>query len=174
MSRQATPAPFRVFVYGTLKRGFSNHEYFCRGVTAIEDAVICGRLYALNAHIPALAIPDTSVLAHGSLDNADDHRCQRSIVIDREQPVITDAWRMIHGEVLTFSEPERLARLDHLEGVRQGCVSTTACWRLCGYRATNGSQRGSTLSVIVRLPGCCPLMKIVGDNFSGFDQNTRS
>jgi len=118
MSRQITPAPFRVFVYGTLKRGFSNHEYFCRGVTAIEEAAICGRLYALNAHIPALAIPDTSVLAHGSLDYADDHRCQRSIVIDREQPVITDAWRMIHGEVLTFSEPERLARLDHLEGFR--------------------------------------------------------
>ena len=26
------------------------------------------------------------------------------------------AWRMIHGEVLIFTEPERLARLDQLEG----------------------------------------------------------
>ncbi len=116
MSRQTTPAPFRVFVYGTLKRGFSNHEYFCRGVTAIEEAVICGRLYALNTHIPALMIPETSVLAHGSLDYADDHRRQRDIVVDRELPAGTDAWRMIHGEVLTFTEPERLARLDQLEG----------------------------------------------------------
>jgi len=118
MSRQITPAPFRVFVYGTLKRGFSNHEYFCRGVTAIEEAVICGRLYALNAHIPALAIPDTSVLIHGSLDYADDHRRQRDVVVDREQPASMDAWRMIHGEMLTFTEPERLARLDQLEGFR--------------------------------------------------------
>lgn len=111
MSRQTTPAPFRVFVYGTLKRGFSNHEYFCRGVTAIEEAVICGRLYALNTYIPALAIPDASVLAHGSLDYASDHRCQRDIVVDSEHPASTDDWRMIHGEVLTFTEPERLARL---------------------------------------------------------------
>jgi len=116
MSRQTTPAPFRVFVYGTLKRGFSNHEYFCRGVTAIEEAVICGRLYALNAYIPALAIPDTSVLAHGSLDYASDRRCQWDVVVDREQPASTDDWRMIHGEALTFTEPERLARLDQLEG----------------------------------------------------------
>jgi len=118
MSRQTTPAPFRVFVYGTLKRGFSNHEAFCRGVTGIEDAVICGQLYALNASIPALAIPATSVLAHGSLDYASDCRCQRDAAVPREQPVISDAWRMIHGEVLTFSEPERLARLDRLEGFR--------------------------------------------------------
>ncbi len=116
MSRQTTPAPFRVFVYGTLKRGFSNHDFFCRGVTAIEEAVICGRLYALNAHIPALAIPETSILAYGSLDYADDHRRQRDSVVDLEQPTITDAWRMIHGEVLTFTEPEHLERLDQLEG----------------------------------------------------------
>jgi len=118
MSKQTIPAPFRVFVYGTLKRGFSNHEYFCRGVTAVEEAVICGRLYALNAHIPALVIPDASVLANGSLDYASDHRCQWDVVVDREQHASTDTWRMIHGEVLTFTEPERLARLDQLEGFR--------------------------------------------------------
>ena len=116
MSRQITLASFRVFVYGTLKRGFSNHEYFCRGVTAIEEAVICGRLYALNAHIPALAIPENSILAHGSLDYTGDRRRQWDTVVDREQPSTTDAWCMIHGEVLTFTELERLARLDQLEG----------------------------------------------------------
>lgn len=116
MSRQTTPAPFRVFVYGTLKRGFSNHEYFCRGVTGIEEAVIYGRLYALNAQIPALAIPETSVLAHGSLAYAGECQRQWDVVVDREQAASTDTWRMIHGEVLTFTEPERLARLDQLEG----------------------------------------------------------
>ena len=73
MSTRTSPAPYRVFVYGTLKRGFSNHEYFCRGVTAIDEAVICGRLYALNAQIPTLAIPEASVLARGSLAYAEDH-----------------------------------------------------------------------------------------------------
>lgn len=116
MSKQTTPVPFRVFVYGTLKRGFSNHEYFCRGVIAIEEAVICGRLYALNTQIPASAIPETSVLAHGSLDYASDRRRQHDIGIDLNQPAISDVWGIIHGEVLTFSEPERLARLDQLEG----------------------------------------------------------
>ena len=116
MSILTTPAPFRVFVYGTLKRGFSNHNYFCCGVTSIEKAVVCGRLYALNAYIPALVIPDTAVLTHGSLDYADDRRRQWNVVVDQEQPTITDAWRMVHGEVLTFIEPERLARLDQLEG----------------------------------------------------------
>jgi gamma-glutamylcyclotransferase (GGCT)/AIG2-like uncharacterized protein YtfP len=56
------------------------------------------------------------VLAHGSLDYAHDHRRQRDSVGDLDQPTITDDWRMIHGEVLTFTEPERLARLDQLEG----------------------------------------------------------
>ncbi|OPZ82859.1 MAG: Nitric oxide reductase FlRd-NAD(+) reductase [bacterium ADurb.Bin429] len=56
------------------------------------------------------------VLAHGSLDYSGDSRCQWDAVVDREPPASTDAWRMIHGEVLTFTEPERLARLDQLEG----------------------------------------------------------
>lgn len=116
MSRQIIPAPFRVFVYGTLKRGFSNHDYFCRGVTKIEEAVICGRLYTLTAQIPALVIPETSVLACGSLKYAGDRQRQQDIVVDQEQPSIIDTWRLIHGDVLTFTEPERLARLDQLEG----------------------------------------------------------
>ena len=116
MNTRTILAPFRVFVYGTLKRGFSNHDYFCRGITAIEEAVICGQLYALNDYIPTLAIPEASILARGSLTYADDQQHQLNASIDQEPLVATDVWRMIHGEVLTFPENERLARLDQLEG----------------------------------------------------------
>ena len=35
----------RLFVYGTLKRGYWNHDSFCQGILEIRDARIRGRLY---------------------------------------------------------------------------------------------------------------------------------
>ena len=35
----------RLFVYGTLKRGYWNHDPFCRGVLAIQEAQVRGRLF---------------------------------------------------------------------------------------------------------------------------------
>lgn len=78
--------------------------------------MICGRLYALNDYIPALSLLEASVLARGSLIYTDDRQCQLDISVDQKPAIDTDAWRLIHGEVLPFTESKRLARLDQLEG----------------------------------------------------------
>ncbi|MBM9612910.1 gamma-glutamylcyclotransferase [Desulfobulbus rhabdoformis] len=62
------PQLFRLFVYGTLKRGFRNHDRFCRGVLDIREAVVRGRLYEMHSGIPVLQVPDEDILAHGASD----------------------------------------------------------------------------------------------------------
>jgi hypothetical protein len=61
-------ASLRLFVYGTLKQGYWNHERFCRGVLSVEEAVVRGRLYELPSGIPVLEVPEADVLAHGTAD----------------------------------------------------------------------------------------------------------
>jgi gamma-glutamylcyclotransferase (GGCT)/AIG2-like uncharacterized protein YtfP len=51
----------RLFVYGTLKRGFSNHRRLCRGLVRADAAEIRGKLYDLPAGYPALLIPEASL-----------------------------------------------------------------------------------------------------------------
>jgi hypothetical protein len=50
----------RLFVYGTLKRGYWNHQRFCAQARSIEPAVVWGRLYHLHAGFPALEVPEGS------------------------------------------------------------------------------------------------------------------
>ncbi|MHB9129945.1 MAG: gamma-glutamylcyclotransferase family protein [Armatimonadota bacterium] len=117
---------YRVFVYGTLKRGFSNHDRFCRGITSIEEGMVRGRLYALSATIPALEIPASEILTVGTRNYQQDAITLADMQVERP-PLSSDGdsgdWRMIHGEVMTFLEPERLACLDRLEGFRPEGVS---------------------------------------------------
>jgi len=47
----------RLFVYGTLKRGYWNHQRFCAQARSIEQAVVWGRLYHLHAGFPAIEVP---------------------------------------------------------------------------------------------------------------------
>ncbi|HPI78330.1 MAG TPA: gamma-glutamylcyclotransferase [bacterium] len=44
----------RIFVYGTLLSGMSNHERFCGDALTIEPAVTTGRLYHLPYGFPAM------------------------------------------------------------------------------------------------------------------------
>jgi hypothetical protein len=48
----------RLFVYGTLKRGYWNHQRFCAQASSIEPAVLWGRLYHLHAGFPGLEVPE--------------------------------------------------------------------------------------------------------------------
>ncbi|WP_211341206.1 gamma-glutamylcyclotransferase family protein [Desulfoglaeba alkanexedens] len=73
----------RLFVYGTLKRGFWNHDRFCRGVLDVREAVVRGRLYEMHSGIPVLQVPDGDVLAHGSPDPLADVAAQAQF---SEQP----------------------------------------------------------------------------------------
>lgn len=46
--------PLPVFVYGTLRRGFANHDRFCFDVLDVVPAWTHGRLYALPYGFPAM------------------------------------------------------------------------------------------------------------------------
>ncbi len=116
----------RLFVYGTLKRGYWNHDRFCKGALHIEEARVRGRLYELPSGIPVLEVPDADVLAVGTSDTLADVITQERLP---EQPAIETArdemrWRMIHGELMVFPNPQlSLPPIDRLEGFRPDCPS---------------------------------------------------
>ena len=64
--RMNTPAMLKLFVYGTLKRGYWNHGPFCHGVLQIQEARVRGRLYEGTGY-PLLEVPEQDILAHGTL-----------------------------------------------------------------------------------------------------------
>jgi len=110
----------RLFVYGTLKRGYWNHQRFCAQARSIEPAVVWGRLYHLHAGFPALEVPEGLILARGTADPLADARKQQKIGTPRfGRP--TGDWDLIHGELVTFTDPQRdLPPIDRLEGFRPG------------------------------------------------------
>ncbi len=119
----------RLFVYGTLKRGFNNHRKLCRGVLSVEEAEIRGKLYALPAGYPALVIPKTSVLSIGTADAAADVTAQYRLQAEMDGSShnannaagLTTGWNRVQGEILTFDDPaRRLLLFDRLENFRPG------------------------------------------------------
>jgi gamma-glutamylcyclotransferase (GGCT)/AIG2-like uncharacterized protein YtfP len=126
--KENTQGMLRIFVYGTLKRGFWNHDRFCRGVLDIREAEVRGRLYEMHSGIPVLQIPDRDVLAHGSPDPLADVATQArlseqlaSYPVPALQSATAGDWGRVYGELLTFDDPEtRLPAIDRLEGFRPG------------------------------------------------------
>jgi gamma-glutamylcyclotransferase (GGCT)/AIG2-like uncharacterized protein YtfP len=120
------PQLLRLFVYGTLKRGFWNHDRFCRGVLDIREAVVRGRLYEMHSGIPVLQVPDGDILAHGTSDVLVDVATQArpsEQLASYPVPVLDSPtagnWGRVYGELLTFDDPEtRLPAIDSLEGFR--------------------------------------------------------
>lgn len=119
----------RLFVYGTLKRGYWNHQRFCAQARSIEPAVVWGKLYHLNAGFPALEVPEGLILSRGTADPLADARRQQEIDTPRfGRP--TGDWDLIHGELVTFTDPQRdLPPIDRLEGFRPGGHSTATITR---------------------------------------------
>ncbi len=60
-----TSGMLKLFVYGTLKRGYWNHDAFCEGVLKVREAQVRGRLYE-GPGFPLLEVPDEDVLARGT------------------------------------------------------------------------------------------------------------
>ena len=118
----AAPLPFRVFVYGTLRRGGRFHDRYCRGALAIEGGAVRGRRSNLPAGYPVIDVPPRDVLSHGSADPLADARrlatlAPRAIAFDAQ-------WPEVRGEILTFDDPAaRLPALDELEGFAAGAPS---------------------------------------------------
>jgi gamma-glutamylcyclotransferase (GGCT)/AIG2-like uncharacterized protein YtfP len=122
----------RVFVYGTLKRGFPNHDPYCTGVLRICSAWIRGRLFKLSPEIPAMTVPDEDILMYGTASVAADIEAQekfesflRSKGTAGPASSGSPGWRKVRGELLIFNDPEtRLPLLDSLEEFQPGCPST--------------------------------------------------
>jgi len=126
-----TNGMLRLFVYGTLNRGFWNHDRFCRGVLAIEDALVRGRLFETSSGIPVLQVPEEDILAVGTTDPRADVATQAHVTARMSSPAPTPdrlprkgtgaPWGPVYGELLTFDDPEtRLLAIDRLEGFHPG------------------------------------------------------
>ena len=107
-----------MFFYGTLKRGHTNHELFCRGYMRVEEATVRGRLYDLPSGYPALVVPEKDVRAIGTADPVHDaseqQRLDNAGIQSPEGPRVS-------GELFAFDDPrERLPALDRLEGFDPG------------------------------------------------------
>ena len=113
-----TNVMLRLFVYGTLKRGFRNHDRFCAIAEKIEPAMVWGRLYHLSAGYPALEVPESIVLAQGTNDPLFDAQIQANIRFKMRGRPFGD-WNLVHGEMVTFTDPLKdLPPIDRLEGFR--------------------------------------------------------
>ena len=130
-SKENTTGILRLFVYGTLKRGYWNHDRFCRGVLDVQEAVVRGRLYEMPSGIPVLEVPETDILAHGTADPLADVATQARLAAEfaaraahpelGENGAPGGRWGPVYGELLTFDDPEtRLPAIDHLEGFHPG------------------------------------------------------
>jgi gamma-glutamylcyclotransferase (GGCT)/AIG2-like uncharacterized protein YtfP len=118
--------PIRIFVYGTLKSGYWNHERFCQGAYYIEEAVVRGQLNSLLSGIPVLKVPESDVLVIGTPDPMADAATQEQFqeeAVAASEVFMTD-WQMIQGEMIVFPDPQStLPPIDRLEGFRPGSQS---------------------------------------------------
>ena len=127
-SKENTTGILRLFVYGTLKRGYWNHDRFCRGVLDVQEAVVRGRLCEMPSGIPVLQVPEEDIIAHGTADPLADVATQARFAEDLAsilEPVPENATAgdcgPVYGELLTFDDPEhRLPAIDRLEGFHPG------------------------------------------------------
>jgi len=130
-SNANTSGMLRLFVYGTLKRGFWNHDRFCRGVLVVQDAVVRGRLFETPSGIPVLQVPEEDILAVGTTNPLADVATQAHVTARMSNPEptpdrfprnVTGApWGPVYGELLAFDDPEnRLPAIDRLEGFHPG------------------------------------------------------
>lgn len=86
----------RVFVYGTLRRGGSNHHRMA-GATWLGEAKVRGRLYAVSWY-PALRLDDTAAWVQGDVFEMDDETLAALDAFEGDEyervsvePVMTDA-----------------------------------------------------------------------------------
>lgn len=116
-----------LFVYGTLKCGQWNHDHYCRSaISIVSAATVVGRLYVLPAGYPALEIPTTMILGHGTANPLADAAAQAGSAadIDDQAHVIRPEagdWSLVRGELIAFADPlHALQPIDRLEGFRPG------------------------------------------------------
>ena len=139
------------FFYGSLTSGNWN-SHFCRSCLSVESALVCGRIYQLSAGFPAMQVPAESILALGTRSPEKDARLQAE---QNSKPIefrIRDGWHEVHGELVTFGNPEAINPIDRLEGmpfyylrvlipVRRGNGETIAAWVYIMQRLPPGAKQ---------------------------------
>ncbi len=105
----------KLFVYGTLKTGFSNHYHYCKGANSIKRACVEGRLFQHPAGYPVLKVPENTILAYGTADiEADLRELERASRITLSRKPTKG---LVYGEIMSFNSGEdALSRIDRLEG----------------------------------------------------------
>lgn len=107
---------FPLFVYGTLKKGFSNYARHCTTAVSIEPAWCWGRLYALDAGYPAMELPEQAIQALGTAEYKLDAQ-QQGKILNFDQP--RGDWDLIQGELMYFRHPDKeIPPIDLLEDFR--------------------------------------------------------
>ena len=106
-----------VFVYGTLKTGFGNHNKFCMSAFMIKDAVLDGTLY--NMGLPYVTVPKENQFCIGSMDYKRDCQMLQKLHLELEQTQLTIEPEIgVQGELLFFDDWNNLTNIDALEGFR--------------------------------------------------------
>lgn len=114
-----------VFVYGTLKRGYWNHDRCMKSFVSVEPATIVGRIHLRHTRTPILEIPPPHVLAFGTTDCSADLRTQERLAVRAAISVHADErWLNVHGELYAFDDAAtRVPLLDELEEYVPGADS---------------------------------------------------
>lgn len=128
--------PLRVFVYGTLKKGYPNHLRAGKP-DKIEPASVPGKLYTGQAGgIPVVIVPKKAILETGTRNYIRD--AARTYKVPEGRPVQNKDDRVIIGEIFTYYDPvNALAALDGLEGFRPDSVYSSLYARVI-VRTTAG------------------------------------
>jgi len=108
---------FRLFVYGSLKRGLEYHDRFCTDAETITPATLQGQLFHLEEGYPGLILPASAILAYGSADYLHDLEVQDQHISPPALPAIpARGYQTIHGELMHFPNPaDSLPAIDWLE-----------------------------------------------------------
>ncbi len=122
----------RVFVYGTLKRGFPNHDAYCSGVLQVCPAWLPGKLFKLSPYDPVMTVPGEDILVYGTASVAVDIEAQEkfeSLLKNKGTGGLASlgdtGWGKVRGELLIFNDSQtRLPLLDGFEEFRPGRPST--------------------------------------------------
>jgi gamma-glutamylcyclotransferase (GGCT)/AIG2-like uncharacterized protein YtfP len=126
MERELNIMCIKIVVYGSLKRGFWNHEPFCASAISIQHATVRGRLYELPSGIPVLEVPEKDIVAHGSADILKDIAMQRrlEVAVPGYLDCSGEGWQQIESELITLPNPViTLPPIDRLEGFNPNDVS---------------------------------------------------
>ncbi|MDR1871654.1 MAG: gamma-glutamylcyclotransferase [Deltaproteobacteria bacterium] len=118
----------RVFVYGTLKRGFPNYDILKPYSLSAEKAVLPGLMWAAGGgYFPVVEIPLNNILLFGQSNVAEDLvTVERQAVSNlfpepKVETDLTGGLGVIKGELVTLANPvSALKRLDRLEGFDPG------------------------------------------------------